>query len=76
MNMNKSGNVLSKAITHNNKAQLASYFVSYRIAKEKVPYTLCDKLILTSAVYIVSAVLDEKLADKIKSVPLSDTTVS
>lgn len=40
--------VLSTATTLNDKAQLASYLVSYRIAKEKVPYTCGEKLILPS----------------------------
>ncbi|XP_037773365.1 protein FAM200B-like, partial [Penaeus monodon] len=68
--------VLNTATTLNDKAQLASYIVSYRIAKEKVPYTCGEKLILPSCVDIVSTMLDGKSADKIKCVPISDTTVS
>ncbi|XP_037792065.1 protein FAM200A-like [Penaeus monodon] len=68
--------VLNAATTLNDKAQLASYLVSYRIAKEKVPYTCGEKLILPSCVDIVSTMLDGKSADKIKCVPISDTTVS
>lgn len=68
--------VLSKATTLNDKAQLASYLVLYPITKRKVTDTYSEKLILPSTVDIVSTVLDEKSADKIKCVPLSDTTVS
>ena len=68
--------VISIATTLNEKAQLTSYLVSYRIAKEKAPYTCGEKLILPSCVDIVSTMLDGKSADKIKSVPISDTTVS
>lgn len=35
-----------------------------------------EKLILPSVVAIVNTILDGKSADKIKCVPLSDTTVS
>lgn len=48
---------------------------TYRIAKEKEPFTYAEKLILPSTVDTVSTVLDGKLADKIKWVPLSDTTL-
>lgn len=74
--MKMSVKVLNTATTLNDKAQLASYLVSYRIAKEKVPYTCGEKLILPSCVDIVSTMLDGKSADKIKCVPISDTTVS
>ncbi|XP_037792066.1 protein FAM200B-like [Penaeus monodon] len=74
--MKMSVKVLNAATTLNDKAQLASYLVSYRIAKEKVPYTCGEKLILPSCVDIVSTMLDGKSADKIKCVPISDTTVS
>ena len=62
--------VLNKATTLNDKAQLASYLVSYRIAKEKVPYTYGEKLILPSIADIMSTILDGKSADKIKCVAL------
>lgn len=66
--------ILSKSTTHNDKFQQASYLFAYQIAKEKVPYTYGEKFILPAT--FLTTVLDEKLAEKIKCVPVSDTTVS
>ncbi|XP_066982780.1 protein FAM200B-like [Macrobrachium rosenbergii] len=44
--------------------------------KEKVPYTYGEKLILPATLDTVTTVLDEKSAEKIKCVPVNDTTVS
>lgn len=74
--MDLSVKILSKSTTLNDKVQLASYLVAYRLAKEKVPYTYGEKLILPATVDIVSTVLDEKSAEKIKCIPVSDTTMS
>lgn len=72
--MNLSVKILSKSTTHNDKFQQASYLFAYQIAKEKVPYTYGEKFILPAT--FLTTVLDEKLAEKIKCVPVSDTTVS
>ncbi|XP_037801371.1 protein FAM200B-like [Penaeus monodon] len=61
--MKMSVKVLNTATTLNDKAQLASYLVSCRIAKEKVPYTCGEKLILPSYVDIVSTMLDGNWCD-------------
>ena len=60
----------------NDKAQLASYKVAYRVAKEKQPHTVAETLILPAAIDMVSAVIDEKAAEKLRSIPLSNNTVS
>lgn len=73
--MKSSAKVLNKNLTLNEKAQLASCMVSYRVAKEKMPHTVAEKLILPSAIDMVSAMIDKK-ANKLKSIPLSDNTVS
>ena len=67
--MMESLKVLNKATTLNDKAQLASYLVSYRITKDKVPYTYGEKLILLSTVDIVSTILDGKSANKLQMCP-------
>ncbi|XP_066543047.1 protein FAM200A-like [Hoplias malabaricus] len=71
-----SAQVLSRVLSHNDKLLLASYKVAYRVAKEKVPHSAAEKLILPAALDIVSTVLDEKAAEKIKAIPVSDNTVS
>ncbi|KAL2087312.1 hypothetical protein ACEWY4_018371 [Coilia grayii] len=43
---------------------------------EKEPHTIAERLILPSAIDMVSIVMDEKSAEKIKSIPLSNNTVS
>ncbi|XP_076592490.1 LOW QUALITY PROTEIN: protein FAM200A-like [Chaetodon auriga] len=71
-----SADVLRKNVTLNEKVQLASYKVASGVAMEKEPHTIAERLILPSAIDMVSIVIDEKSAEKIKSVPLSNNTVS
>jgi len=68
-----SAELLRRNVTLNDKAQLASY---YRVAKEKQPHTAAEKLILPVAIHMASTVIDEKNAQKLKCIPLSDNTVS
>ena len=71
-----SADVLHRNVTLNDKAQLASYMVSYRVATEKQSHTIAEKIILPAAMDMVSTVIDEKLAEKLKCIPLSDNTIS
>uniref|UniRef100_A0A8C1QE04 Uncharacterized protein n=1 Tax=Cyprinus carpio TaxID=7962 RepID=A0A8C1QE04_CYPCA len=71
-----SAQLLSRSVTYNDKLHLASYKVSYRLAKEKAPHTIAERLILPAALDIVNTVLDEKASEKLKLIPLSDNTVS
>uniref|UniRef100_A0A667Z2X6 HAT C-terminal dimerisation domain-containing protein n=1 Tax=Myripristis murdjan TaxID=586833 RepID=A0A667Z2X6_9TELE len=71
-----SAEVLRRNVSLNDRAQLASYMVSYRVAMEKQPHTIAEKLLLPAAIDIVSTVIDEKSAEKLKCIPLSNNTVS
>ncbi len=76
LEIQSSAQVLSRSITVNQKLHLAFYKVSYRVAKEKAPHTIAERLILPAALDIVNTVLDEKASEKLKLIPLSDNTVS
>ncbi len=52
---------------------MASYKVSCRVAKEKAPHIIAERLILPAA---LNTVLDKKASEKLKLIPLSDNTVS
>ena len=56
-------------------ALLSSYKVAYRVAKCKKPHTIAEELILPSAIDMVTCMLGEKAAQKIKMVPLSNNTL-
>ena len=53
----------------------ASYLVSMRIAKEKKPHTIAEKLILPCCKDIVNSMFGEESAKKLNVIPLSDNTV-
>uniref|UniRef100_A0A3Q3M9R7 DUF4371 domain-containing protein n=1 Tax=Labrus bergylta TaxID=56723 RepID=A0A3Q3M9R7_9LABR len=71
-----SADVLRKNVTLNDKAQLASYIVSYRVATERQPHNIAEKCILLAAIDMVTTVMDAKSTEKIKCIPLSNNTVS
>lgn len=60
----------------NKNALKASYKVSHLIAKSGKNHTIGENLIIPSAIEIVSCMFGEKQANKIKSIPLSNDTVS
>ena len=64
-----------KAASVNSKAQMASYRVAYRIAQCKKPHTIAEQLIVPAAQDMVSIMLDETSAAKLKAVPLSNDTI-
>lgn len=69
--------VLCKKVTLNDKAQQASYMLFYRVTTEKQPCTIVKKKIISpSAISMVRTVIDEKSAEKLKRIPLSNNTVS
>ncbi|KAE8298233.1 Zinc finger MYM-type protein 6 [Larimichthys crocea] len=65
-----------KATSSNSKALMASYRVAYRVAQCKKPHTIAEQLILPAAVDMVSIMMDETSAAKLKTIPLSNDTVS
>lgn len=65
-----------KAASVNCQAQIASYKVAYRIAQCKKPHTIAEQLILPAALDMVTAMMDEKSAAKLKTIPLSNDTIA
>ena len=57
------------------KAQLASFKVAYRIEKCKKPHTIAEELVLPAALDLVSTIIGESVAQKLKPVPLSSNTI-
>ena len=58
------------------KAQLASFKVAYRIAKCKKLHTIAEELVLPAALDLVSTMIGESAAQKLKALPLSNNTIS
>ena len=50
--------------------------MSLLVAKAKKPFTIADDLLLPVAVVLAETMLDKNAADKLKTVPLSNDTVS
>ena len=66
-----------KEVVHSpSNALLASYLVSYRIAKCKKPHTVAETLVLPAAIDMVKVMFGESYAKKLRQIPLSDNTVS
>ena len=63
------------ATSVNQRALLASYKVAYQIAQWK-PQSIAEELILPAALDMVSVMLDDASAAKIKTIPLSNDTVA
>ena len=74
--MNKQSVVFSKFLQTPAKAQLASFKVAYRIAKCKKLNTIAEELVLPAALDLVSTIIGESTAQKLKAVPLSNNTIS
>lgn len=53
----------------------ASYEVALRVAKAKKPHTIAEELILPCAIDMAKTVLGEKMANKIRAIPLSNNTL-
>ena len=60
----------------NEKYLLASYEVSYCIAKNKKPFTIGEDLVLPAAIKMVEILHGKKYGDDIRKIPLSNDTVS
>uniref|UniRef100_A0A673H3J0 DUF4371 domain-containing protein n=1 Tax=Sinocyclocheilus rhinocerous TaxID=307959 RepID=A0A673H3J0_9TELE len=67
---------MKKATSASAKALEASYAVSLLLAKAKKPFSLAEELIIPAAAVLAETMLDKTAADKIKTVPLSNDTVS
>ncbi|XP_054992094.1 protein FAM200A [Sorex araneus] len=65
-----------RSTTMNERALLSSYLVAYRVAKEKMAHTAAEKVILPACMDMVRTIFDDKSADKLRTIPLSDNTIS
>jgi hypothetical protein len=63
------------AVTTSTKALLASFEVSYLIAKNKKPHTIGETLLLPGATKMCEIKHGEKYGEALKTVPLSNNTV-
>ena len=66
--MKKQSVELSSVLDTPVKAQLASVKVAYRIAKCKKPHTITEELVLPAALDLVSTMIGESVAHKLKVV--------
>jgi len=73
--MNKQSVLFSIFLHTPAKAQLASFTVAYRNAKCKKPHTIAEELVLPAALDLVSTMIGESAAQKLKPVPLSNNTI-
>lgn len=71
----KQKQIFSKSNDVSSNALLASYHVSYRIAKCKKPHTIGENLVLPAAMDIVRTMFGESYAKQLQQIPLSDNTV-
>lgn len=69
-------NRMVKVASMTSKAQMASFKVAHKIALCKKPHTIAEQLILPAAIDMVTIMLDEASAAKLKAVPLSNDTVA
>jgi hypothetical protein len=57
------------------KALLASFEVSYLIAKNKKPHTIGETLLIPAAMKMCKIMHGEKYGEALKTIPLSNNTV-
>jgi len=73
--MNKQSVLFSNFLHTPAKAQLASSTVAHRNPKCKKPHTTAEELVLPAALDLVSTMIGESAAQKLKPVPLSNNTI-
>ena len=74
--MNKQSVVFSNFLQTPAKAQLVSFKVAYRIAKCKKLHTIAEELVFPAVLDLVSTMIGESGAQKLKAVSLSNNTIS
>ena len=73
VDIGKSGRKMTKK--YDNSYINATFEVAYRIAKCKKPHTIAEELVLAAALDLVSTMIGESVAQKLKTAPLSNKTV-
>ena len=76
LDLRTSQKCLSNSCSKQDQVLRASYQVVHRIAKLKKPHTIAEDLILPAVMHMVREVLDQSAADKLKTIPLSNDTIS
>jgi len=71
--MNKQSVLFSNFLHTPAKAQLASLKIAYRIAKYKKTHTVAEEIVLPAALDLVSTMIGESAAQKLKAAPYSQT---
>ena len=74
--MNKQSVVFLNFLKTPTKVQLASFKVAYRIAKCKKLHTIAEELVFPAALDLVSTMIGESAAQKLKAVSLSNNIIS
>ena len=72
--MNKQSVLFSNFLQTPARAQLASFKFAYRIAKYKKPHIILEELVLPAALDLISTMIRESVAQKLKALPLSNNT--
>ena len=73
--MNKQLVLFSNFLQTSARAQLASFKFVYRIAKCKKQYIIAEELVLPAALDLVSTMIGASVAQKLKALPLSNSTI-
>ena len=68
--------VINGQATVPTKALAASYEVAHLVAKSLKPHTIAESLLLPAAIAMASAMHGEKIANALKTIPLSNDTMS
>ena len=72
--MNKQSVLFSNFLQTSARAQLASFELVYRIAKCKKPHAIAEELVLPATLDLVSTMIGESVAQKLKALSLSNNT--
>ena len=73
--MNKQSVLFSNFLHTLAKAQFASFKVAYRIAKCKKLHAIAEEIVLPAALDLVSTMIGESVAKKLKAVLLSNNII-
>jgi len=69
-------NCILKSNQNNTATLEASYLVALRVARESKPHTIAENLILHAAIDMVNIMIGTEEANKLKTIPLSNDTIS
>ncbi|XP_042911471.2 protein FAM200B-like [Parasteatoda tepidariorum] len=72
----KQQSFFKETLSVNKKALIASYKVSYKIARCKKPHSIGEELVLPAAIEIVETMFGDNFSKQLQSIPLSNDTVA